>query len=269
MSKHLFLICFLLSCAWASIAQQETVTDKWLAFVRYANLEHNQIKPYCAHFPSYDYSTKDADFTARRTKWMQSYPKEVEAFLTIPKVKQFNPSMVDLGLKKLGEDNTTVKFEHTYWNMFLRSGLSKEQLMAFAPHFPFPLNTSDIQGNIIVYDKAFTDFTILFPAEFVAFMNHEEVRKGSKIYSPPFTMDLAYTADAFKSMTIEKVEDKPTPEKYASGNALLDKARYDAALKNWYFTFYRKDYYLLYDPSGYDAYMKALEDAGNHPEAGH
>jgi|694.fasta_scaffold11829_12 hypothetical protein len=269
MKRSLLLLSFLLSFSAIIFAQSNTVPDKWLALVNYANLKYSEVKTQCPHFPFYDINTKDVDFTSLRQAWQNKYSKEVSAFLAIPKIKNLNPSLVDLEIKKLGEENTTVKFEHTYWNMFLKSGLSADEISKFAPHFPFPKNTNDINSDVILYDKVFTDFTVLFPKEFIAFMNNEKVRTGSKIYGEAFNMDLAYEGDAYKSMYIEKVENKPERTNFDSGNPLLDQARYDATLKNWYFTYYRKDYYKIYDPSGYDAYMKALEDAGTHPEAGH
>lgn len=269
MRRKLLLLSLLFFCGTYLFALGNNGPDKWLALLRYANLKHQEVKTACPHFPYFDYKTNDDEFSELRLNWQNKYAKEVNQFLSIDKIKNLNPSLVDLGLKKLGEDNVTPIFENTYWSMFLKSNLSKQALQAFAPHFPFPKITNDVNQDKILYDQVFTDFTMLFPTEFIAFMNNSEVRKGSKIYGETFTMDLSMQGDAFKTMYIDKVENKPVFANFESGNPALDKARYEATLKNWYFTYYRKDYYTIYDPNGYDAYIKTLEDAVNHPEAGH
>ena len=269
MKRNLLLLILLSFCGTYLFAIGNDPVDKWLALVRYANLKHEEVKTACPHFPYFDFKTSDESFTNLRLNWQNKFSKEVTAFLAIEKIKKLNPSLVDLGIKKLGEDNPSMTFEYTYWTLFLNSGLTKQELQTFAPHFPFPKITSNVEQDKFLYDRVFTDFTMLFPTEFIAFMNNKQVRLGSKIYGDVFTMDLSMQSDAFKTMYIDKVENKPQFINFDSGNPELDKARYEATLKNWYFTFYRKDYYTIYDPAGYDAYIKALEDAVNHPEAGH
>jgi len=236
--------------------------DKWYELIQYAGIAAEDLKPICPHFPDmtkYGYEKNNMqDFTQKRMNWMQKFPQEVQAFLDMPRIKKLNPSLVDLGLKKEGEE--TKQFEHPYWSWLQAAKLSESELKQVAPHFPKPMKSGNIDADISIYDLAINDWQRLFPKEMVALFNHPKMVAASGGFANgKFATNAPADADAYKSLVLAN-NYKPTPEQFTSGNPELDKIRFEMYLKKWYDVYDRMEFYRIYKPSEYEAYKKSVEE---------
>ena len=252
--KRLFTIIAI--CMLSIFAKSANTIDKWFELIQYAGLSQDEVKTACPHFPNFaDYNSNTMiDFTEKRELWMKKHSEEITAFLALAKIKKLNPSMVDLGLKKEGEELSPT-FENGFWNWYLASKVSPETLKSFAPHFPFPNNTSDIAKDEKIYGLAVEDWTKLFIREYEAFINYPALKALSNDPSYMMKLEGPEGTEAFKLLRLAS-DVKPVFENYDSGNPALDKVRFDLYTMKWYAQYATEDYYKIYIPTEYDNYLK-------------
>lgn len=260
MKRNSIFLSLILLASQLLYAGEQIQNDKWLALLRYANIQFDEVKKQCPHFPFYDANTKDETFRIVRSEWQAKYGKEVTSFLAIDKIKKLNPSLVDLEIKKLGEESPR-KFENSYWNWVEASAISRASLTALAPHFPIPVVTEDLDNAEAIYQSAIEDWMILFPQEVSKLFNNEALVKLNPYHNSNPNYKVVESKLSF--LALKTPTSLPTAISYYSGNELLDQARVLAYSKKWYWEQDRKSYYELYDPAGLAEYSKHLEYLDN------
>lgn len=260
MKRNILLLSFVLFFNHLLFATGAQEPDKWLALVRYANIGFQEIKTVCPHFPFFDAKTTNEEFAPQRLNWQSKFKKEVQAFLAIGKIQKINPSLVDLEIKKLGEE-TPQKFENSYWNWVEASKIDRSKLLNVAPHFPIPVVTEDIANAEKIYHSAIDDWMVLFPSEVTSLFGQAELVKLNPNHNSNPNYKVSDGKLAFLSL---KTPDAiPTDLSYASGNNLLDAARLEAYSKKYYWEFDRATYYNKFDPAGLADYNKQLDYLNN------
>lgn len=259
------LLSLLLLIPFCLLRAQAPVVDKWQLFIEYAGLSNEDLHQTCPHFPDmskFDFKNEEniKDFTEKRLKWQTKYPEEVNAFLQMDRVKNLNPSWVDLGLKKEGED--IQKFEHGYYNWFKASGLTVAQLQSFAPHFPTNITDGTVEQQEKIYDEAVQDWMRIFISEYEAFLNNPALTKLNKYYDEKVSIE-ANDEDAYKRL--QPTSEQPNVQDFQSNNPELDKARFEAYLKAWYYRYSPDEYYQIYEPQNYDKYQEYKQYKEEHP----
>ncbi|MDW8272920.1 MAG: hypothetical protein RMJ53_01685 [Chitinophagales bacterium] len=225
--------------------------DRWLALLEYAQIKESHVRAVAPHFPPINIQNdKQYEiFKNKLEKWKKNHPSEVEAFLSIPEIKKLNPSRVHLGLEVASEKR---KFENSYWQWITAAGLSISDVREFAPHFPQPRITEDLEQSEKVYEAALSDWMRIFPEELEALLNEPRLAKLNKHYMP-VKIDAAIID---KFVLIPVSEKFPEQKDFDSGNAELDAVRYDLAVKHWYFKYKPQEYAEKYAPK---AHHKDLE----------
>ena len=256
MKRNLLLLGLLLFFSPYLFASESNGPDKWLALVRFVDIKFEEVKNQCPHFPYYDFYTKDENFSTARLAWQNKYSKEVTAFLSLPKIKKVNPSLVDLGITQLGQE-APIKFENSYWNWVEASKIERSKLVSIAPHFPIPVVTEDIANAQKIYESAIADWMILFSKEANDLFAQPELVRLNPNSNSNSNFKIADSKLNFLSLTTP--ESIPTKLSYSSGNDLLDQARVEAYTKKWYWEKDRVTYYKQYDPAGLEEYNSHLE----------
>jgi hypothetical protein len=231
-----------------SIMAQENFRqqDRWLALIDYAQVKPETIKNAAPHFPKTDVSNEKSykEFVEKLAQWKKRHAPEVEALLAIPEIKKLNPSRVHLGLQQAVE---LRKFENSYWQWIQAAGLNADEVSVFAPNFPKPRITNDLDKSETVYDAALQDWMKLFPKEHEALLNHPKLIALKKEHQT-VVVDAPVTE---QFVLIEVKETMPLKADFDSGNAALDNLRFDLALKHWYFKYKPEEYLTKYNVTEY------------------
>ena len=267
MKKNSSTVFALLFAATLFAKKPTTVTkDRWVTLIQYAQLSSSLVKKTCPHFPAYtDLKTENAlqQFQQLRSQWIISYPTEVAAFLKLPAIVKLNPSLVDLDLKKEGEE--VSKFGHPVYNWVTKSTITNAELNLLAPHFPQPNAMLPLALQLPTYEAAINDWMLLFDAEYYALYNHPKLTVSNPYYKK--TESFASPQKTF--LRVKTTVIKPTPALFESGNKALDEARYQAYLRKWTLENDAESYYKIYEPENLAAYYnvekKRREQAAENP----
>lgn len=270
--SRIYLLLSLMLLPWIASAGNgnEDAKDKWYELIRYAGISAEDMNHTCAHFPDMDkYSAEKKnmdDFTRKRSAWMEKYPNEVQAFLSLPRIQKLNPSLVDLGLKKEGQE--ILRFEHPYWNWVQASKFTDDEMKTVAAHFPKPLNSGNIAADEVIYESAIQDWMRLFPGEMKDLLTHPKMVATSHGASKEFKI---YSPEGSEAFLVLKLANnyKPERDQYQSGNPELDQVRYDMYLKRWFYEYDRMEFYRVYKPEQFEDYKKSIESQAGKPELGH
>ncbi len=246
--KHIFtfLLCaFTLS---TSLVAQENFRqqDRWLALIDYAQVKPEAISKAAPHFPKTNVRNEKSykEYAEKLKQWKKRYPSEVESLLAIAEIKQLNPSRVHLGLQQATD---VRKFENSYWQWVQAAGLTANELNTFAPNFPKPRITDDLNKSEAVYDAALQDWMKLFPKEHETLLNHPQLVSLKKEHQT-VVVDAPIT-EPFVLMEVK--ENIPQKSDYDSGNEALDNLRFDLAVKHWYFKYKPDEYLTRYNVTEY------------------
>ncbi|MFN8309055.1 MAG: hypothetical protein U0T73_03755 [Chitinophagales bacterium] len=247
-------------CVWCLLVNAGTGApkDKWIALIEFASISSQQMHKAAPHFPAYTNlnEAQQNAFQAQRKVWVTAFPNEVKAFLALPAVKQLNPSLVDLELKKENQEGPRV-FSNPFKKWVDRSGLTDKELKSLAPHFPQQLQGVTLDEAEKQYSSALSDWMILYTKEYESLINHPKLTASNKNYNGYVTIESYATDSAY--LILEPAAAEPQRADFNSGNQAFDDLRFQQYKKAWYYRNYKVKYFELYEPEKLAGYLKERE----------
>ncbi|MFN8278119.1 MAG: hypothetical protein U0T84_11605 [Chitinophagales bacterium] len=261
---------FLFSCSFAIVSaggDEFSKRDNWINLIAASGMAPAKFRLLCPNFPKYEngFSSEQdyKNFVKARYEWFKSSPSELTNFMHSPEIAAINPAPGDLGLdEKLYREEL---LPDPLWQRLKYAYISEKELHSFAPHFPKWWNTGDTTRDLRNFQRAAADWKILYAQEWANFNNHPKLHPSSGLKpDQKYTTVLVPAADLFRQLP-KQTGAIPQEIDFRSGNAELDRLRYETYLKKWYFDNQPQSYYRLYEPNRLIEYQKqhAFPGPGN------
>jgi len=234
----------------------------WI-MMRAAGFSYDKAATFAPHLPKPADGMPIEAYVQARLDWLKNYPEELPALMNQPEVAKFNFSLADLGVN--------LEKPRVFTNGMLEIitaehhvGMSWDEILAVAPHFPKVKHTGDIDRDEWKYQEVLNDWMNIYPEEFHALLESPKFKAFRQKHGEYDLPTLRYNPDMnVMAAHIWNHTAPPTPEEFDSGNPELDAKRYAFAAQlydYWYMDGF--EYVKKYNITNYHV---DLENKNNQP----